>query len=228
MSYIAHEEEYKGYHIKIEYDEDAANPRKEWDNAGTMVCWHRRYILGDEQPKESPQDYLNGLAEEYGVIRDDDDNVDQEVVALLLAKHYVILPLYLMDHSSISMSTGSFNDPWDSGQVGFIYMGMIKAHKEWGAADVDDGLVITQAKRCLEQEVEIYDQYLRGDVYGYVIEEDNCDESCWGFFGLDYCIQQAREVVDYSITRNAEKAAEHLLESMRSSARSTNLCGGCL
>jgi ribulose bisphosphate carboxylase small subunit len=31
-------EEYKGYTIKVEYDEDPQNPRTDWDSAGTMVC----------------------------------------------------------------------------------------------------------------------------------------------------------------------------------------------
>ena len=37
---------YKGYTIAIDYDSDPSNPR-EWDNFGTMVCFHRRYALGD-------------------------------------------------------------------------------------------------------------------------------------------------------------------------------------
>jgi hypothetical protein len=45
MSYST--EEYKGYTIKVEYDEDAQNPREWFEPAGTMVCWHSRYNLGD-------------------------------------------------------------------------------------------------------------------------------------------------------------------------------------
>ena len=33
----------------------------------------------------------------------------------------VILPLYLYDHSGITMNTCGFSCPWDSGQVGWIY-----------------------------------------------------------------------------------------------------------
>ena len=35
-----------GNTIKVFVDEDPQSPR-EWDNAGTMVCFHRRYNLGD-------------------------------------------------------------------------------------------------------------------------------------------------------------------------------------
>ena len=41
--------------------------------------------------------------------------------------------LYLYDHSGITMSTGSFCDSWDSGQVGFIYVTKEDIEKEYGA-----------------------------------------------------------------------------------------------
>ena len=40
--------------IKIELDTEPINPR-EWDNLGTMYCFHRNYILGDKKP-----DYMTG------------------------------------------------------------------------------------------------------------------------------------------------------------------------
>jgi hypothetical protein len=40
----------RGYDIYIEQDETPLDPRKEYDNVGTMVCWSRQYSLGDEQP----------------------------------------------------------------------------------------------------------------------------------------------------------------------------------
>ena len=60
--YTAESEEYKGYTIKIEPDDYAPNPCKDFDMFGKMVCWHRCYNLGREQPSESPEDYLKQLA----------------------------------------------------------------------------------------------------------------------------------------------------------------------
>ena len=37
-----------GFKVKIFHDSAPQSPR-EWDNLGTMVCWHRKYCLGDEQ-----------------------------------------------------------------------------------------------------------------------------------------------------------------------------------
>ena len=54
--------EYKGYTIEVHQYEHPPNPRTEWDNLSTMVCWHRRYELGDEQPRTDPDTYLEDLA----------------------------------------------------------------------------------------------------------------------------------------------------------------------
>lgn len=36
-------------------------------------------------------------------------------------------------------------------------------------------------------EVQVYDYYICGDVYGFVIEKDGEQiDSCWGFYGHDY------------------------------------------
>lgn len=42
-----------------------------------------------------------------------------------------MMPLYLMDHSGLAMQTESFHDPWDSGQVGWIYVSKEDALKEF-------------------------------------------------------------------------------------------------
>ena len=65
-----------------------------------------------------------------------------------------------------------------------------------------------KARRILESEVEVYDQYLRGDVYGYTITEMDSDrtvDSCWGFHGRDTAEQAAKEVVDYVLQNLREK-----------------------
>lgn len=157
------------YRLKIVLDDDSWNPRIESDNLGTMVCWSCRHSLGDTMPRVSPDEYMeeNGISDET----------------------HVILPLYLYDHSGITMSTKPFSCPWDSGQVGFIYA-------KRGAEDMID----EQLERYLKGEVDTYDAYISGEVYGFVLEravpfkkervdgkvtEDvDWDEvdSCWGFY----------------------------------------------
>jgi hypothetical protein len=144
--------------VRVIRDSDPENPRKMFEHAGHMVCAHRRYNLGDEQVNTA-------------LSRED------------LPPHIIALPLYLLDHSGLSLSTRDFGDPWDSGQVGWIYMTREAVVKVWGwkriTAKRREAL-----HRCLLSEVEEYDQYLRGDVWGFVVEGGNGD-SCFGFYGDD-------------------------------------------
>ena len=49
----------------------------------------------------------------------------------------------------------------------------------------------------------MYDQYLTGDVWGYVIEDSESHEieSCWGFYGEDYCMAEGEDAMVQMITR---------------------------
>jgi hypothetical protein len=153
--------------LEVYSEEHPVSPRS-WDNYGVMVCSHRRYNLGDREPATDNHSGWKGVEEE---IR---ENNDVEL----------ILPLYLYDHSGITISTTPFQSSFDSGQVGFIYV----------TTDRLDELGLSEEKRTEDQlrtilkgEVEVYDQYLRGEVYRYefVDDEDGKDDSCGGFFGDD-------------------------------------------
>jgi len=170
-----------GNSIKVLIDEDPQSPR-EWDNAGAMICFHRRYNLGDKSDLDSSD--FSGWEELREYLVKEKDAV-------------VILPLYLYDHSGLTMATTPFHCPWDSGQVGFIYISRAKAVAEWGKK-VCTAKVKEMAMKYLEAEVETYDQYLREEVYGYVIEdsEGNHIDSCWGFYGKDYMISEAKAIAE--------------------------------
>jgi len=218
---------HRGCTIEVHRDESAESPRGDC-NLGTMVCWHNRYNLGDEQPKrDDPNDYLRRLVgksatdEEWEVMMDEDEKLDRgewesisdSWVETLLKNHFVVLPLYLYDHSGITISTGRFSCPWDSGQVGFIYMELDKAKKEFTCTDEAD--LRKKAEAYLEQEVKTYDQYLTGAVYGYDAldwEGDSID-SCWGFFGYEeteedsYMVSEAIASIDRYIDKEYYKKA---------------------
>ena len=202
-----YEETYKGYTVKIVPDNDSDNPRN-WDNAGKMVCWHSRYDLGDEQPKEDPITYLCGI---LGLDGDDfsQNRTSLNILMGKMEKDYIVLPLYLYDHSGISISTGSFigraqHAEWDSGEVGFIFISNKDAVKEWGKKHFTK-TVETKAVKCLKGEVETYNDYLVGNVYGYQVcdEDGEVLDSCYGYYpdhdGKSYyafCLQEAKSMVD--------------------------------
>ena len=104
------------------------------------------------------------------------------------------------------MSTGRFSCPWDSGQVGIIYMLREQILKQFG------GKLLTKKKReqardLMQSEVEEYDQYLTGDVYGYVVTDPlgNDVDSCWGFYGLEWARQEATAALEHATSTHNPK-----------------------
>ena len=176
--------------LKIEHDIDPQNPRTDFDNCGKMVCFHHRYNLGDEHDID---------------FRDFDGWDDMRAHLIKAYEAAVILPLYLFDHSGITMATSPFGCRWDSGQVGFIYMDRETLLKEApGHPKILTPKAKAWATHTLQSEVQIYDHFLTGDVYGYVIDDEQGEtvETCWGFFGHDDC-QKEGETVLASLQRKA-------------------------
>ncbi|MBC8560779.1 hypothetical protein [Fumia xinanensis] len=105
-----------------------------------------------------------------------------EMISLLeQSGQIVLMPLYLYDHSGITMSTSPFSCPWDSGQVGWIYADRDMMEKEYGVVTPE---VIKQVQTVLENEVETYDYYLTDQCYGFQLFEGDVEiDSCWGFLG---------------------------------------------
>lgn len=194
-----HEENYLGHNLKIYQDEDPQNPIKDWDVLGKLVCFHSDYDLGNRHDFNTPDDALAHFKETKALYR----------------------PLYLLDHSGLSMCMGrDFSDcdpgSWDSGQIGWIFITREDALKEL------DKKILTQAGqqqiyKMLACTVNTYDQYLRGDVYGFVTEdvEGETIESVWGFYGFDYCLEETKETIDYHVKRLAKTHKEKLIAQIR-------------
>lgn len=128
----------------FEYEEYLDESPRDWYNLGTMVCGHRRYNLGDIQVR---------------------DMEEWEANKPLKKDTLVILPLGLYDHSGITMYVGGRTDPWDSSEVGYIYVRkdneeVVEYKKTHTWKETEEW-----AESILRGEVETYDQYLRGDVY---------------------------------------------------------------
>lgn len=240
---------HRGCTIKVYPDDNAESPR-EWCNVGTMACWHSRYNLGDIQPKEDAEEYIAALArgdarfDKLDTLLDRAWNSASDAVckrvkqwrdaalAEALAKDHIILPLYLYDHSGITMSTSSFSCPWDSGQVGIIHCTMAKARDEWGEKHnpgITDEEIRKKAIACLVAEVKTYNDHLTGNVYGYVAEDENENhiDSCWGFFPdhdcnyskrNDYMIGEAKAAIDHHIKERTNKRRKATLAAKKETA----------
>jgi len=167
-------------YLQIVTDIAPQNPR-EFDTLGTMATWHSRYTIGDTQPDVSPSEFLNNLPADT-----------------------IVLPLYLLDHSGLTLSTEPFNCPFDSGKVGFIYA----TPDDW----MEHGVKPSEVAERLRTEVQTYQYYLEGAVYGFqmfqMIRCETCGvasqkvlDSCYGFYGYgpdDNGIFEAAGITDIS------------------------------
>lgn len=173
--------------IKIINDTNAESPRK-WDNLGVMVCAHGRYQLGDEDGKAKALEFIRSRFSEEKIkkMEFDESHLPSIEQMLLLTGKVLLLPLYLYDHSGVTISTSPFSCQFDSGKVGFIFVTHQKMLEEYGG-DWLSQETLARAKACLQGEVAVYDQYMGGDIWGYRVLNDDDEEvdSCWGFFGSD-------------------------------------------
>lgn len=189
--YVYAEEKVGRYTVKVLQDFDPFNPRTECDNLATMVCFHRRYDLGDKHNMSI-----------------------EEAHEILKRKDIHWIPLYLYDHSGITISTGPFSCPWDSGQIGFIYLEKEVYKREWNRKRANK----KHMEEIMRGEVENYDNYLTGEVYGYIVEDEEGDhiDSCWGFFGdKKYALSEGVESAKWAMKEDIKNHVKKVKEWIR-------------
>ena len=194
--------------LTIKLDNFPVNPRED-ENFGTMVCFHSRYNIGDEHPFIKELEFIRDLASKNipEDVRYYTDNDGGEIIVDfiktlefkelmdLVKETNVILPIYIYDHSGVTINTTGFSCKWDSGRIGWIYCPKEKFLKETGFSK-EELFQENKAEKFLKDEVELYDYYLRGDVYEYILEKKKvCEacghieweeiDSCWGFYGSE-------------------------------------------
>ena len=184
------EETYKNYTIEIEQEEGDFDPR-DWDNTGIMLCSHRRYSLGDQQIGRSIMEECSNWDEVEQVIRETYNPV-------------IIMPLYLYDHSGLSMRTyrHGYHSSWDCGQVGFIIATEKSIEKMHGKVDLTPEF-LEKLENYLISEVKEYSQYLEGDVYWVRVTDPDGEEldSLGGMFGYDETMKEVQDWIDVDLKR---------------------------
>lgn len=168
----------------IEYDPD---PQPyDGDTIGRIAYLeHHHYVLGTEAVSHERMDEIR-------------DGIQDGT--------YIGLPIFAYVHSGSTIRVGSgFSCPWDSGQSGFVYCDRELTLKEFS----DEEAVV----KCLKAEVELFDAYLKGKVYGYrLFDKDNEElESCWGFYGddeFDYMFSELDAHAEYYMKKEQAERDE--------------------
>ena len=156
--------------LRIYVDENPESQR-DWDNLGKIIGWHPRHSIGDDNPFSTPDDFY----------------------AWLKTHPSIVLDLYMYDHSGLVFNTSGFSDLWDSMQVGYIFVELNRVRSEYRKKRISKKTVEI-VRRVLQGEVEVYGQYVNGEVYGFTLEKmSTCTkfgeplselvDSCWGFYG---------------------------------------------
>lgn len=132
--------------VEIKYDDDPMSPREN-DNLGTIIGYH-------------------GSRSVYDVRSENNDKYHswEEWRKGELPKDCYYLPVYAYVHGDISLSTGDYNDRWDSGQIGYIYATRPKI-REWFNEKLIHKRVKGQVYEALKSEVEEFSNYLNGTHY---------------------------------------------------------------
>jgi len=152
--------------LEISYAEYTDSPR-EWDNIGILALKHRRYNLSNEIDVNMNEfDYIDEL-EEY-------INENYDVVMMLGVSMY--------DHSGVSLSLCDYKNHvggWDSSLIGLIFIERNEIFKEYYSDETEEEL-----KNILQNEINLYDKYLNGEVYQYNVydDKDNILDSCSGYY----------------------------------------------
>jgi len=180
----------RGYTCKVLHDDDPMSP-DDWDNVGTIYSNSRNY---------NPQGHtMDEIMVETGV-RDSEMQIDP---------NYLFVRIYAYEHGGIALhhATGPRTCGWDERLFGVMAVHKDKAAKEFGDLTNPDNF--EKVMKCLEGEVEDWDCYYQGCVYGYeVLDEDGCVvDSCWGFYDKPEEVLKEAEAAANAIADEVEREA---------------------
>lgn len=195
------EMEKDNFTVRIFADTDPVNPRTEYDHVGEIIALRttgRNAVPGDSVDgyNEVMRQVLRGNFDaeqarqfliETGEL-DEDDADDDAAMLDLLGGEAVTIPLQY---------DGRFSETDDYDRLdAVVVVEPDVAAKEW-AGDKED------ARKYLLAELETYNAYLDGDVYGY--EVTDCDgnvvDSLYGLYGLSYAREEAEAALEFYVKR---------------------------
>lgn len=134
--------------VRIFQEEDSSycDPRGD-SNLGKMVCWHKRYTIGDKHDYRDPTEFMVDLFRDYIAARSKVSTYDiphpddvpeaaykryKQFIVDTVFENYAIRRIRGYEHSGMTISTSGgypYNDVFDSGWLGYIYCSLEDARK---------------------------------------------------------------------------------------------------
>lgn len=166
------------YEIRLWYDMDARSYMDPAEEFGPFEILYTstRYTLGTSWvgSSEDIEEYAKEIEEDGGLV----------------------LPVFAHIHGGVSMSTGRFGDPWDSGQSGVIVLSKEDWDKHFPGYEKE------RLYEVMSSTVEAFGKFVNGEVYkwdimdlpmGYIV--DSCD----GYFDKEEAMKDAESVASHII-----------------------------
>ncbi len=165
--------------LRIEQDQDAMSPAEWEDEAVFLVANHRDFFV---PPNKHERNF--------------------DVAAIIeenkKGHHVFLLEAYI--HSGVRLALageGNFPDRrWDVSTLGAVFVAKSGCRTRKAAYKV------------AQSKVEEWNMYLSGDVWGFIIEDDDGNhlDSCWGFYGREYCEREGAQALKYAKEHSLSEA----------------------
>ena len=164
---------------------------------GTVSCFHREYNLSSENSEFTDQDDLKRH---------------------IRLKNVISLPVYLYDHSGITINTTGFSCRWDSGEIGYIHITKEEIYKEFNVKRISSEL-LKKVYANLKGTISFINDYLTGNIHYFEIIDTDSEEileAVYGYVGnSDIClnegISEAKSILSFN-TRERDKEAKNISE----------------
>jgi len=185
-----HEETYRGHRIEVYNDENAESPQ-EWQDDELFLVHYHRYLWVENDRVITEDDCARLYCGNEGI-----DQQEEYHIFWVTAHIHGGVWLYLGNIAEALCDAAG----WDTSRCGAVLV----SKKEWPGEE--------EAEKAAWSLVTEWNDYLSGNVYGFVVDGELCDDSYWGFYGdwQKWCLPEAKIAVDNAIRYAQEKHCKAL------------------
>lgn len=216
--------EVQGLSVEIHTDPGPSDPEAMTDAPVWLGHFHRQFWRAPEElPFSNGEQFVAWYARYNADEREREDEVsvaEMRARAEEMQEQWEVFIVRAYIHGSVSLAlegsgahTRMPDQQWDVSRCGVILIDKVKWHERIGTPPApEDGVTVDQTdwRKIAEAHVKEWNQYLGGEVYGYVVKDGVADEvdSCWGFYGIEDAREEGRAAAEASAEQLKKEAQE--------------------